>query len=147
MLMNRKNLAWIAFLSALGIVAYSSGLEWWANTHGWPEPHDRNLLFSYFILACLIGLFLLFQPISFYFKGFKKEALRLFIYTVGFILGLTLVVVLSVKLYETYEDVTFPKTGQPCGGFIQNAPTCLAGFRCVHRPGSPGDVPGICVPD
>ena len=36
--------------------------------------------------------------------------------------------------------------GQPCGGFIRNAPACPAGYRCqlnVSRP----DTGGVCVPD
>lgn len=35
-------------------------------------------------------------------------------------------------------------TGQPCGGFIQNAPTCPSGYTCAPLPDSGPDDRGVC---
>lgn len=62
----------------------------------------------------------------------------------------TFVVAFNLGVYweqVNVETALIPVSDIPmhCGGFIQNAPTCGAGFHC--RLGKTPDTGGICVPD
>ncbi len=61
-----------------------------------------------------------------------------------------LIAVLAFGYWAYTKSLTVLTGGKRCGGNIQNAPTCDAGYHCAPEPGSNlpfGDVGGICVPD
>ncbi len=119
---------------------------------GWSSPNDPNM-FIFLCLSivsiCVVALFVLLKPILLYVKGEKKEAIHLFLYTLGFILVIT-GLIYSIVATQVYQVVTRPATGMRCGGNMMNAPICEAGYHCAPaRYGNApiGDVGGICVPD
>jgi hypothetical protein len=101
--MNKNKLIGRAFLDALGVLLYVVGLAWFLNNmqfwfnstpDTWLAPAIAMMLFI--ISACATGSLVLLKPVLLYMEGDKKGAVSLFIYTLGFLVILALLVGLLI---------------------------------------------------
>lgn len=91
MFMKNTKLAWRGFLNAIGVVAYVScvalimqnGEKIFGKMHNLLGPVSFLLLFV--LSAAITGGLVLVKPAMLYFENCKSEAVRLFLYTIGWI--------------------------------------------------------------
>ena len=91
------------FVDALGVLAYVVLFAWSVNNlEAWLGDMPETWLTPVFMLlvfivsACVTGSLVLLQPILLYMEGQRKEAVHLFVYTIGFLVVLALAVGLIV---------------------------------------------------
>ena len=102
--MKNKKLILYALLSSIGTVLYVSGLAWFMNNgksvfgrmNDFRGPLFMLLLFVF--SAAFTASLVLGKPILFYLDGFKKEAVRLLLYTLVF-LFLAILIVFSTLYF------------------------------------------------
>jgi len=88
-----------AFVSAAGTALYVFLFAWFMNNAekwfgGQPDGWLGFALFLmlFIISACITGSLVLLRPVLLFMEGQKKEALRLFGYTLGFLAAIALVI-------------------------------------------------------
>ena len=97
--MNNKKLAVYALIISIGVFIYTAavslimlnGDKIFGQTKTLSSPIAFLMLFV--LSATIVGALVLGRPILFYLDGLKKEAVKLFIYTVGCLLALTIIVI------------------------------------------------------
>ena len=104
--MNKNNLIKRAFINAFGVIAYISVFAFAINNleklfeskqDTWLSP---VLFLSVFIVsACVTGSLVLLKPILLYIEGQKKEAVNLFLYTIGFIALMAIIIGLYLIIF------------------------------------------------
>lgn len=96
--MDNKKLIKYAFLHSLGALAYvtavatimQNGAKIFGEKDNFFSPVAFLLLFV--LSASVVGALVLGRPILLYLDGFKKEAVKLFGYTVSWLFGITVAV-------------------------------------------------------
>jgi hypothetical protein len=97
--MNKNNIIKRAFLDAFGIFVYVSifafvvnNLDKWIKIkpNGWLGA--AFFLCMFIVSACITGSLMLLKPLLLYLEGQKKEAVNLFLYTIGFLALLAVIV-------------------------------------------------------
>jgi len=103
MSMSKKQIILRALWDALGVAAYVilfawiiNNLEGWfgGGEPGWLGP--ALMLLVFIVSACVTGSLVLLKPILLYVEGQRKEAVYLFVYTIGFLVVLALAIGLIV---------------------------------------------------
>jgi len=96
--MNNKKLAIYALINSVGVFIYTAAVATimlnGEKIFGKMQTLTGSIAFlMLFVLsATIVGALVLGRPILFYLDGLKKEAVKLFIYTVSFLLALTIIV-------------------------------------------------------
>lgn len=96
--MDNKKLAIYALINSVGVLVYtaavglimSNGEKVFGQMQRFWGPVAFLMLFV--LSATIVGALVLGRPVLFYLDGLKKEAVKLFIYTVGCLLVLTMIV-------------------------------------------------------
>lgn len=90
--MSKNNILKRALLDAFGVIAYISLFAWIiSHLEKWFGNRPDNWLDPIFFLsmfivsACVTGSLVILKPILLYLEGQKKEAVHLFLYTIGFL--------------------------------------------------------------
>src|SRR3989344_256454 len=101
--MSRNQIIMRGFVDALGVLAYVVLFAWSVNNlEAWLGDMPETWLTPVFMLlvfivsACVTGSLVLLQPILLYVEGQRKEAVHLFVYTIGFLVVLALAIGLIV---------------------------------------------------
>ena len=101
--MSRNQIIMRGFVDALGVLAYVVLFAWVINNlEAWfgdmPETWLAPvlMLLVFIVSACVTGSLVLLQPILLYVEGQRKEAVYLFVYTIGFLVVLALAIGLIV---------------------------------------------------
>lgn len=101
--MNKKDLVTNAFLDALGVMAYVTLFAWCVinfekifgpQKGGW--IYIALFLILFIVSACVTGSLVLLKPAMLYMEGKKKDALRMFAYTVGFLAILAVLIIIAI---------------------------------------------------
>jgi len=104
--MNKKNLLQRAFLNAFGVTVYVVLFAWLVNNFNqwfgskpdvWFSPVLLLLLFI--VSACVTGSLVLLKPILLYLENQKKEAVYLFLCTIGFLVAMAIIVGFMLKTF------------------------------------------------
>ena|ERR1700686_78609 len=97
--MSKNKILQRAFVDAFGVVAYVGLFAWFVNNlHLWFGSAPSGWLGSVFFLmmfiisASITGSLVLMKPILLFLEGHKKEAVHLFLYTLGFLVLMALIV-------------------------------------------------------
>ena len=97
--MTKNKILQRAFVDALGVVIYVGFFAWFVNNlHQWlgsaPDGWIGSVFFlmMFIISASVTGSLVLLKPILLFLEGNKKEAIHLFLYTLGFLVLLALVI-------------------------------------------------------
>jgi hypothetical protein len=101
--MKRRNLILTSFLQALGVFVYILLVVQIisALTHLFPKPDQfwqpALLLLLFVVSAAITGLLVLAKPIILYLDGLKREAIKLFGWTIGWliVIGAVIFVILT----------------------------------------------------
>lgn len=93
------NLKLTAFLNALGVVAYTALVAWIMQSMGKIEGEPSLLgpvafLMLFVLSAAVTGSLVLGRPILLYLNGLKAEAVRLLLYTIGWLGVITIAAIL-----------------------------------------------------
>ncbi len=98
-IMSKNDLIKRAFLNAVGVAAYIVLLMWLISYFGERlEAEPETWLMPVFVLlifiisACVTASLVLLKPVLLFLEGAKKQAVHLFIYTLGFLAVLALVI-------------------------------------------------------
>ena len=101
--MSKKQIIIRGFIDALGVAAYVTVFAWVINNleHWFGDVPDTWLspvlmLLVFIISACVTGLLVLLKPVLLYVEGQKKESVSLFVYTIGFLVILALIIAFIV---------------------------------------------------
>lgn len=78
-----------AYTALVTVVLYN-GNDWFGGANNFLMP--LALLMLFVISATIVGLLILGRPIVLYLNKFKKEAIKLLLYTVGFLFIFTIIV-------------------------------------------------------
>ncbi|OGI63363.1 hypothetical protein A2818_01485 [Candidatus Nomurabacteria bacterium RIFCSPHIGHO2_01_FULL_40_12] len=104
--MNKNEILKRAFLDAFGVAVYVIGFVYFGNNlEEWFDAVQKNwlapafMIILFIISACVTASLVLLKPILLFIEGARKEAVHLFVYTLGFLIILALVLVfLIIKL-------------------------------------------------
>lgn len=98
--MSKNKILQRAFVDALGVVAYVGFFAWFVNSlHNWFGSDPGGwlgmvfFLMMFIISASVTGSLVLMKPILLFMEGERKEAVHLFLYTLGFLVLMALIVV------------------------------------------------------
>jgi hypothetical protein len=102
--MDNKKLAVYAFINSVGVLVYtaavalimSNGEKVFGQMQRFWGPVAFLMLFV--LSATIVGALVLGRPVLFYLDGLKKEAIKLFIYTVISLLALTMIVFVALLM-------------------------------------------------
>lgn len=88
-----------AFLNALGVVAYTALVAWIMQSMGKIEGEPSLLgpmafLMLFVLSAAITGSLVLGRPVLLYLDGLKAEAVRLLLYTIGWLGAITIIALL-----------------------------------------------------
>ncbi len=104
--MKKLNLPLISFLSALGIAVYVTGVALLMQNSEQIFGKMDNLLgpvaflLLFVVSAAVCGALALGKPALLYFNGQKKEAVKLFLYTVAWVFVITMIVLIIQLLLK-----------------------------------------------
>ncbi|OGJ04563.1 hypothetical protein A3F97_00030 [Candidatus Nomurabacteria bacterium RIFCSPLOWO2_12_FULL_41_10] len=101
--MSKKQIIIRGFIDALGVAAYVTVFAWVINNleHWFGDVPDTWLapvlmLLVFIISACVTGSLVLLKPVLLYVEGQKKESVSLFVFTIGFLVILALIIAFIV---------------------------------------------------
>lgn len=102
--MNTRKIWFISLANALGVFLYTSAVAWvlfhveqlFGRVRSFWAPAALLMLFVF--SATVVGLMVLGRPAYLYLNGFRRQALQLLFYTVGWLLLLTAVVFVGLAL-------------------------------------------------
>lgn len=103
--MKNSKLIMSGFLNALGIFAYIVGISFimrngdkiFGRMNNFLAPAAFLLLFV--LSAAITGALALGRPVVLYFENFKREAVKLFFYTTGWLLAIT-IIIFAILLFK-----------------------------------------------